>query len=80
MNITETTQHLAQKMWNPPNLGSLLINTNVAISPHKSRTGIRVIARDWQGKIIKVWAKGERKNGIPLDKEVLAVRWALLKE
>ena len=79
LNITETTQYQAQRNWNPPNSGLLLINTDATIFSHKARLGIGVIARDWQGNVIKVWAKGEQKNSLPLEEEALEVRWALLK-
>ena len=53
------------------------INTDAAISAQMIRTGKGIVARNWKGEIMKVWAIMEEKIGEPELEEATAIRAAM---
>lgn len=69
-----STTKLPSPKWTPPSLGFIKLNTDAAISD--SSSAVVVIARNYNGVVIKVWARFAPKHS-PLQAEALALLWAV---
>ncbi|XP_071912212.1 uncharacterized protein [Coffea arabica] len=79
---TRTTSALemerqVQQWWEPPKEGTMMINTDAAISAKMVRSGLGIIARNWQGVIVKAKGITDRRKGDAAREETLAIRNAL---
>ena len=61
--IAEATPNQHFRRWKPPIEGVYKINTDAAISAQMIRTDKGIVARNWKGEIMKVWAIMEEKIG-----------------
>ncbi|XP_027066157.1 uncharacterized protein [Coffea arabica] len=66
-----------QQRWEPPKEGTMMINTDAAISTKMVRSGLEIIARNWHGVIVKAKGITERRKGEAATEETLAIRGAL---
>ena len=66
-----------QQRWEPPKEGTMMINTDIAISAKMVRSGLGIIARNWCGAIVKAKGITERRKGEAATEETLAIRGAL---
>lgn len=69
-----STTKLPSPKWTPPSLGFVKLNTNAAILD--SSSAVAVITRNYNGVVIKVWARFAPKHS-PLQAEALALLWAV---
>ena len=79
---TRTTSALemerqVQQRWEPPKEGTMMINTDAAISAKMVRSGLGIIARNWRGVIVKAKGITDRRKGDAATEETLAIRSAL---
>lgn len=66
------------RKWKQPMEGSIMINTDAAISSQMIRTGMAGVAWDWNGKILKAWGWQEDRRSEPYEEETAAIRMVLI--
>ncbi|XP_071901202.1 uncharacterized protein [Coffea arabica] len=64
--------------WRFPQEGWVKINTDAALQQKEGLAGWGVVARDWQGKVLKAWAIPNRSCSNPKLEESMALRAAML--
>ncbi|XP_071925721.1 uncharacterized protein [Coffea arabica] len=75
--IVEVTPNQHDRRWKPPIEDVYKINIDAAISAPMIRTGKGIVARNWKGEIMKIWAIMEEKIGEPELEEATAIKAAM---
>ncbi|XP_071917223.1 uncharacterized protein [Coffea arabica] len=66
-----------QQRWEPTKEGTIRINTDATISTKMVRSGLRIIARNWRGELVRAKGITARRKGIAATEEALVIRGAL---
>ncbi|XP_027158012.1 uncharacterized protein LOC113759629 [Coffea eugenioides] len=75
--IQQTTNSSSRGKWIPAPGGLIQINTDAAFSQNIGRTGIGVVARNAEGKLVKAWARAAHKTSEPQMEEASLIRMGM---
>lgn len=56
-------QQMMNQRWTPLQCDTIRISTDAAMSAKKVRTGLGIVARNWNGELVEVRAVQELKKG-----------------